>query len=255
MVNSAMPDDEASDEMLMRLADNELPQHQAARLRARLASDPELARRFALFAKTREAVSRPFDAVLDAKVPDALTQAILSADAAAAAAREAAAPARLRPVPVRATPRWLPLMAASVAALLAAPLGYLVGRGGAGPETSLRDPMAAARQLVADALDATPSGLRRSQGGVSVQPLATHPVDGGACRDFLLQAPSGAMLGIACREAGGWTLRASVRLASEDAVRTASPEHPVLAAVLEGLGAGPPLDQESEAALLRRAWR
>ncbi len=251
---------EPSDEMLMRLADGELPEPDAARLVARVAAEPALAARYALFATTRRAVERSFAPVLGQKVPDALVAAVLAADAAASAPPDNVVPLTPRPRPVAAPPpqparAWRPLLAASVAALLAAPVGYLAGRGGMGPEAALRDPLAGARTFLAETLESAPSGTRRSAGGVSVQPFATHPVAGGACRDFLLEAPSGALLGIACREPSGWALRASVAVTGGDALRTASPDHPVLAVVLEGLGAPPPLDAEREAQLLRRGWR
>ncbi|PWS38187.1 hypothetical protein DFH01_02480 [Falsiroseomonas bella] len=163
------------------------------------------------------------------------------------------------PLPTRprpATRSWLPMaLAASVAALLAAPVGYWLGREGATAPGGLRDPLAGAQALVAAALEATPSGSARTEGSYRVQPLATHPVAGGACRDFLLEGPAGALAGLACRDGGAWALRAGVTLETGDALRTASAEHPVIGAMLERLGAAPPLDEAAEAALMRRGWR
>jgi hypothetical protein len=150
--------------------------------------------------------------------------------------------------------RLLPLaLAASVAALLALPAGYMLGSGGAGG--GLRDPLRGASALVAETLQSVASGGERHADGLTVRPLASHRVAGGICRDFLLDSPAGAVLGVACRDAAGWALRASVALGGGDALRTASADHPVIAAALEGLGAEPPLDLESEAAALRRGWR
>lgn len=245
---------EPSDEMLMRLADGEIAGPEAAALHARLAAEPALAARYALFARTRDAAAAAFAPVADQPVPDRLLAAVLAADAAA---RREAAPAAVLPFPLRPKrPRLLPLaLAASVAALLAAPAGYLLGRAGVGEQAALRDPLAGAGAAVAAALEAVPSGDRREAAGVAVQPLATHAVAGGICRDFRLEAPRGAVIGVACREANGWALRASVALTGGDALRAASADHPVIAAALERLGAEAPMDAEREAALIGRGWR
>jgi hypothetical protein len=63
------------------------------------------------------------------------------------------------------------------------------------------------------------------------------------------------VLGVASRDRGVWSLRAAVALGEGDAIRAAAPDHPVIAAALERLGAEPPLDAESEAAMMRRGWR
>ena len=241
-----MAEEDEDDLMLMRLADGELSAEASEALLARIEASPDLAARFALFLETRERVAASFAPVLTAPVPERLVQAVLAADAAMQPANDRGT---ARP---RNTAR--PLLAASVAALLAAPIGYLVGRE-APPRNAIVDPFAGARTLLAETLESTPSGTRRSRGGASVQPFATHPVAGGACRDFLLEAPEGATLGIACRGTDGWVLRASVRIENAAAMRPASPDHPVLAAALERLGAAAPLDEQAEAALLRRGWR
>jgi hypothetical protein len=248
---------EEEDMLLMRLADGELTESEAAPLRARLAAEPALAARYAPFAATRRAAAAALKPVADAPVPAALVAAVLAADAAARAPKVVPMPARPRP----AARPWVPMaLAASVAALLAAPVGYWAGRegpvgGGAGHPGALRDPLAGAHALVAAALETTASGTSRMEGGFRVQPLATHPVAGGACRDFLLEGPAGPLAGLACREGGGWVLRAGVALERGDSLRAASADHPVIGAMLERLEAGPPLDEASEAALMRGGWR
>jgi anti-sigma factor RsiW len=242
-----MENGEPSDEMLMRLADGEVEEPLATALRARIAGDPALAARHDAFVRTRRAAADAFAGIAAQPVPDRLLAAVLEADRAARPA------AQVIPLPVRRRPpRILPLaLAASVAALLAAPVGYLLGRGG--DEGGM--PLAGVPPLLAAALEATPSGTPRRDGATSVQPLASHEVPGGICRDFLLDAPSGATLGVACREGGAWRLRVAVRIEERDALRTASADHPVVAATLERLGAEPPMDADREAALIARGWR
>ncbi len=241
--------------MLMRLADGELPEGEAAALRARIAAEPALARRFAEFEATRRAVSDAFGGIGRQPVPERLLAAVLAADAAR---ERGSGGVKVVPLAGREPPaarRWLPVaLAASLAAILAAPAGYLLGRDAA-REAGLRDPLAGAHALVAAALEGEPSGGQRAAGGAVVRPLASHAVGGGICRDFRLEAGGSALLGIACRKSESWRLRASVVLEGGDATRPASADHPVISAMLERLGAAPPMDAESEAALLRRGWR
>jgi anti-sigma factor RsiW len=246
-----MTEDE-EDLMLMRLADGELPEPEAAVLRARLAGEPALAARYALFTGTRRLTADAFAPVAEEKVPDRLLAAVRAAAAPPAASAAAPPTATILPFRRRAA-RFVPLaLAASVAALLAAPVGYLMGRpGGAG----LGDPLAASGALVVAALEQDASGGERRDAGRVVRVLATHPVEGGVCRDVLVEAPEGAALGIACRDGGAWRLRASVALVGGEALRPANADHPVIAAALERLGAAPPLDAEREAAMIGRGWR
>jgi anti-sigma factor RsiW len=252
-----MSEREPSDEMLMRLADGEMTGPEATMLRTRIAADPALAARYALFERTRHAAAAAFAPLAEQPVPDRLLAAVLAADAAARHGAASAPGATVVPLPQRRRwPSLVPLaLAASVAALLAAPAGYLLGRGGAGQEAALRDPLAGARAEVAVALERVPSGMLHQAGGVAVRPLASHEVAGGVCRDFRLEAAGGAMVGIACRDAAGWTMRASAVLEGGDALRGASADHPVIAAALERLGAEPPMDAAREAVLLGRGWR
>jgi hypothetical protein len=247
-----MENGEPTDEMLMRLADGELDEPLASGLRARIAADPALAARHAVFVRTRRDTAEAFADIAAQPVPDRLLAAVLAADRAAQPA-----PTVVVPLPARRRPqRFLPLaLAASVAALLAAPAGYLIGRDGGWRQASPLDPLAGAQSLLAATLEATPSGSRRWEGSQMAQPLASHRVAGGVCRDFLLEAPSGTTLGVACRESGAWRLRVAVRLEERDALRTASADHPVVAATLERLGAEPPMDADREAALIARGWR
>lgn len=231
------------DEMLMRLADGELADEAAEALLQRIETEPDLAARFAVFAETRGRLAQGFAPLLAAPVPNRLVAAVLAADAAN------------RPANDRGIPPWArrPLLAACVAALLAAPLGFLAGR--LTPTPTLAEPLAGAQAALAVALEATPSGETHRAGAISVQPFATHLVEGGVCRDFSVQTEGRSTLGVACRAASGWEVRASLRIDAADALRPASADHPALTAVLAGLRAAPPLDAESEAALIRRGWR
>jgi anti-sigma factor RsiW len=238
-----------SDEMLMQLADGELDADIAARVRDALADDADMRDRFALYAATRSAARDAFDPVLREPVPDRLMRAVLAADARP---RAATPWAWLRDWLERFTPMPRLAMAGVAAALVAAPLGYLAGqRGGqhAGPG------FAVPPALLARALESTPSGGNLADAGVRIAPLATHPAGALFCRDFAAESAGQRVLGVACREAGAWRLRAMVALPARDVVRPASADDPLLAALLERLDAAPPLSAEAEAALIGRGWR
>jgi len=67
---------------------------------------------------------------------------------------------------------------------------------------------------------------------------------------------TGAMQGVACREPEGWRLRVAVaRSAEGGSFQPAGADDPVIAEVLERLGAGPMLDTAAVAEAQRRGWR
>jgi hypothetical protein len=240
------------DLLLMRLADGELPAAEAAALLARIEADPALAARYALFRRTRNAVAAAFAPVAEQPVPPRLLAAI-----AAAARPAAAAPVASRPAGWRRRPQaWLAL-AASLAGLVALPVGFLFGWLAAAPDMAARDfdPLMAARPLLLAALDAAPSG-ERSADGRTVRVLSTHPVPDGICRDFTMRGDGRRVLGVACHEDGGWRVRAALTLRnSAEGFVPATAEDPLLRDMLERLGAAPPLDEAAERAWQARGWR
>jgi hypothetical protein len=104
-----------------------------------------------------------------------------------------------------------------------------------------------------------PAAVRAALEGEAgpVRVTATHVVDGGLlCRSFTMPDAGGSVLGLACHEADGWHLRAAVaRLGQTGTFEPAGAGDPVIAEVLERLGAGPALSAEEEAAARRRGWQ
>lgn len=243
-----------SDEMLMQLADGELDADTAARVRDALADDADMRDRFALFAATRAAAREAFDPVLREPVPDRLLHAVLAVDRARAAGgvwtRLRAWLAETVPPPGHALPRLA--MAGLAGALLAAPLGYLAGTDGL---RQAPPAFAVPPALLAQALETTPSGGSVAQAGVRISPLATHPAGSLFCRDFAVESGGQRVLGVACREAGAWRLRAMVTAPAAEALRPAGADDPLLGALLDRLDAAAPLSTDAEAALIRRGWR
>lgn len=88
----------------------------------------------------------------------------------------------------------------------------------------------------------------------------THLAEGGVyCRRFAMPEGAGTVQGLACREPAGWRLRLAVARNPEGrSFQPAGADDPVIAEVLERLGAGPALDaatEATEAAARRRGWR
>jgi hypothetical protein len=239
-----MTQDDVSDEMLMALADGELGDAEAAALMRRIAADPAVAARHALFVETRSAVAA---ALRPGPVPDRLVRAILDAPASDTAAPAQVLPFRPRRSLAVQPARWLAAVAA--VALMAVGIGgFLAGRATA-PGTLAAAPSAAAIGQMA----ALPAGAELAVGGdATMRVLASFRTDLGLCRLAALSDPAqGESRLVACRSGAGWQLALTVRegapggfrLASDLAVSTVD-------AFLDGIGAGPALGAAEEAAAL-----
>jgi hypothetical protein len=252
--------DAISDDMLMALADDELDAAEAARVRAAIAADADLARRFALFRDSRGAVTGAHAGALHEPVPERLLAAVRAADARSRDARSqpTAEVVTLRP---RAAAAWRPLaLAASVALALGGVVGFQAGRV-AGPDAQPAAGFGAPGPVLAAALEAAPSGRVREFAGGSLIVLHTYPVPTGFCRDFALAgsaAGAPAMVGVACREDGTWRTRLVMVQPADGSTggfRPAGSDDPLVGELLQRLQAQPPLSAADEAALLGRGWR
>jgi hypothetical protein len=226
------------DETLMAFADGALPPAEAERVLAALEADPALAERVALLADGRRIAAGAFAAVLAEPVPARLLAAAGAAAPAVALDVRPAAPANDN----RARGWRITALAAAASLLVGAFLGSRLPLDAPAPGAPLLPP-----RLVA-ALDGA--------AGPGVTVTATHLVeDGQYCRRFAMAEPEGALLGLACREPAGWRLRVAVARGAGGAFQPASGEDPVIAEVLERLGAGPALDPAAEAQARQRGWR
>ena len=279
-------DDGVEDDMLMALADAELPHEQAASLRARIASDPALAERFALFVETRALVGADAAAAEAGDDPTVarIAAAIRSADdraqapsaperrfrvveGGASAAPPAAAATTTAQRPVM---RWrfaAPALAASLALVVGGLLGYGAGRqGGGAAETGSVIALAnapAAAAAAARALDGSASGQPVAwtdagsglKGSVAV--LSSHKVEGDRfCREYAISVDGRTERAVAlgCRDAGGaWRTELVARAAGGDGYAKASGETIAETALTE-LGSVGALSEDEEAALIKRGW-
>jgi hypothetical protein len=225
---------EPSDDMLMALADDQLPKAAAQPLLALIAADPALAARYAVFADTRAALQGAFDA---GPVPEALVQAIRGG---------AAEPVV---VPFRPRKAFAPLPMALAASLLLAVGfgGFMAGRGGVAPAT---DPGLIAAAQLSGAVTGDEAAM---EGGGAARVLGSYQTDAGLCRLLDLTLPGDrAERAVVCRQdAGDWAVVAAVAAGQGEAYIPASDLGTgLIDQVLDDLGAGPALDPAAEAAAL-----
>lgn len=224
------------DETLMAFADGVLPADRAAEVERAVAADPALAARAERF----RAVGMRLRGALDAiqPPPDMLARA------------QAAAAANARP---RGLPAWPMAVAAGVAGLaVGAVLMSALGDGGA-----LAPGMKAGSALTA-ALDGTASGGATARGGRTISVLYTVvAADGRACRAFRVDEAAAAFEGAACRDRDGWRVvvlaGAAPRPSGFGQASTGEPA--AVAAAVDAVKPGAPLDAAAEAALIERGWR
>ncbi|MFC3694356.1 hypothetical protein ACFOWB_19195 [Chenggangzhangella methanolivorans] len=273
---------EISDERLAALADGELPEAEAASLRARIVEDVDLAERYALFVETRELLAPEPSAEADEGL-DRLAAALRGASAAeqpaaprrfgviegGGASQPAAAPASAPAA--RPAPRFrvaAPALAACLALAVGGALGFSVGRSGTTTGTAggiaAISGAPAADVALASALEKTPSGERlawtddgaKLKGAVSV--VSTHRLgDGRLCREYEIsvEGRDGAVVGLGCRApAGGWTTEALARSAGGSDYATASGAS-VIEGAIERLGGEGALPQDDEKGLIAGGWK
>lgn len=246
-----IPDADPDDVRLMAHADGELSGAEAAAVAAAIAADPDLARRHAVYVATRARLADVAAATGDAALPAALQARV--ADMVAAHRKDRAAAAAVVPLPVRArsAPAWSVSLAASVALVVGLGAGLLIT--GGRPVESVAGPFDSA--AVQDALGrlATGDGLATDAGELRVLSSFRDRADT-LCREAAV-SPVGrdGALAVLCRAPDGrWQVDLMLRQQSGqpgDGLSTASGLG-ALDGFLADIGAGPPLDAETEARAL-----
>lgn len=231
-----MTRDDVSDEMLMALADQELPEAEATALRARIARDPVVAERFAVFARTRQVLGAAMD---PGPVPERLVQAILTAPAGEAPEKTV--------VPFRARRKVAsPVLATALAASLALAVGlagFELGRQsvpGLVPSGGV-----AALHAVSDVPTGTTVAL---DDGSTARALGSFDTEAGFCRLIATEgADAHAERIIACRQDGEWTILLAVASGDGENFVTASDlAVEIVDDMLDRLGAGAALTLDEE---------
>jgi hypothetical protein len=237
-------------ETLAAYADGELSAADAAKIEEAIASQPDLAKQVAAHRALRAQLSAHFDPILDAPVPDRLTDLLKPRESAEVIDLAAVRRAREEEQPAVKAPRMRWAMGGALAASLA--LGLVVGRVAipTGPVASENGHLVARGELAS----ALTTQLASAQDGKDVRILLSFEAkDGRYCRGY----EQGATAGIACREGGEWQLvrtQSGVRAKSQGPYAQASSQASEIMTVAQDMAAGNALDQAAERAALKGGW-
>jgi hypothetical protein len=224
-------------EMLAAFFDGELDETARAEVEAALVADPALVRSVAAERALKARLSSAYDPIAEEAAPAHLIEAI------------AAAPA---PVGRRSRePRWgAPVWAAMAACLV---LGLTAGG-------FLFDTAPAGGGLIGADLGPSPELAAALDQELASQPtggavrigVSFRDVEDRYCRTFAATNAAG----LACKDGGQWNLVALAPASPElsGQYRTATSLPPAIAAALENLISGVPLDAEAEAAAKAQDW-
>lgn len=254
-------------ELLMAYADGALNAEDQERVETALAAHPDLADEVAAYQLTRDAVEGAFDAPMQEEVPAHLEALVLGTAGAAGDTQtsgEIISLGRERERRSWSSISWPQALAAAAAFAFGSVFGAAI-LGGTSTAPSGENTILVAGKLAPDhpiavALESTPSGQVVPVEGGQFDAIATYATAGGAyCREFEAAAASGAVVGVACREAPGWQVE--VLLAAEP---MADPQagfqlasgfdDMALSSVLDQLGAEPGLSAAAEACLLENGF-
>jgi len=234
------------DETLMAYVDGELDARARAALEAAAACDPALAQRIALQQRLRARLRREFDPVLAEPVPERL----LAAAQGAATPEASAKLFELRRPQARWS--WPQLAALAASLLLGALLGPWLLRSPASFVT--RDGALVAGDTLAHALSQQLASSQPADAPAQIG-VSFRAHSGNYCRTFVLR---GELAGLACLERGNWKLEAFAATepgAGGSGYRPAgSALPPAIAASVDALISGAPLDAAGETAARERNW-
>ncbi len=255
------------DAQLSAFLDQELPESDMQALRLALRASPEMAQRLADLAGA-DAMTRLHGKAIDAlPMPEAVTRLLNEGVAGAGLAGSAAANTGSRDSKVVSLSLWRQgrqflaqhaarhtALAASVLLLLGFFAGWLPSA--LGPASGPAIPGSSSAAVLA-ALDSAPSGTGITVSGSELLPRFsfTDP-QGRYCRQFRLQEGSLISENLACREADGWQLLASIQMSGvfpADEYQPASGMR-LLDSILDEMMPGAALDLETEAALINSGW-
>lgn len=236
-------------EQIAAYADGELSGEELARVEAAIAADPALAKEVASHRLLKATLGSHFAPILDAPVPERLTEAARggagggAAEVVDFAAERDKRQERRSGVSRRSVPRWawaaVPALAASLA------LAVVLTRPGA-PGPGYADAQLASAlddQLVAS----QPAGAQTRV------LLSFADKQGDLCRAFAGAAKSG----IACRDDRGWRIAKTLGggAAEMGEYRQAGSPDAALMAAAQDMAAGPALDATQELAAKAKGWR
>ncbi|MET0531137.1 MAG: hypothetical protein ABW003_22840 [Microvirga sp.] len=249
-----------SDEILMAFADGELDEPAAGAIEQAMLSNPAITQRVIGFLRSRRLIRSAFTRDVALSVPPELQAAVQAQISAFEAANDRGdAEGTIRPRQNAFQRRhWLSggmALAASVAALAIAGVGYFAGQQNipsphaSGLVARLEDP------LVRQVLDTGGSGQEAELAIGRIRMVSTYRLANGfLCREFTLQAASGKAAAIACRT-DDWKITFALASPAADAVYTPSSGGDLMAAYLQDIGVGEPLLGATETKALTEKGR
>jgi hypothetical protein len=246
-----------SDEILMAFADGELDEPMAAAVAKAMSEDAGIAKRVLDFQQSRRLTRSAFSQAIALEVPPELHAAVSAQVRAFEAANGSVTEFRPRKTIAdervgRRSPFLRMALAASIG-VLAVAAGYFAGQRHGSGETSLMAQLEAPQ--VRDALGRIASGQEVELPAGRMRVISTFRLaNGSLCREFRLQAPSGAADAVACRDSG-WNVTFAAAKTGGNADYTPSDGADPIAAYLQSLNAGEPLVDEAEAKALAESAR
>jgi len=251
-----------TEEELNAYLDGELNAAEHARLEAALADDPQLQSRLDRLKRIDQNLRSVFGEIDETPVPEAVMTTIAASKAEAGSAEnDNIVP--LQPARQNAR-RQLPFLPLATAASIAVAVGLGVGvmMMGNGPAENLSvdlGPVAPDSALYA-ALEHSTSAVpvEGASGAVAAAIMTFETEDGTTCREFSVANQNTSQQGIACRDEGEWQVQFAVANGAPPQSGTYVPAGSgadALDSMLNAMGAGEPLDAESERALIENGWR
>ena len=245
-----------SDEILMAFADGELDEPVAAAVAKAMVESPGIAKRVVDFQQSRRLTRSAFATGSAPAVPPELYAAVSAQIRAFEAANDHAAKPRFGEktrAPSRGWPPFLNLALAASVAAVAVAVGYFAGRQSSWSTGSLIAQLE--HPLVRSELSRVPSGREVELPAGRMRVISTYRLaNGSLCREFRLQATSGAANAVSCHR-GEWNVAFAVAGAVNRTDYTPSDGADLTASYLQSAGAGEPLVEGAEAKALTEAVR
>ena len=272
-----------SDEKLVAFVDGELSQTERAEIEAAVDSDDTIARRVAVFARSREQVARQYDEPLRRPVPDHLIDLVLrgtpNTDGGSLGAQKNTRHRHVSTNPLNMIfPKYwfssLSLAALSVILCLGVVAGWQAARlmpyeGDSNQQLlALRQGQILVHEKLKHALESVASGQKVSSVDTAAERLTIRPLltfrtkDNRVCRQYeVINKPGGGFAGVACRNARDrWqiVLHSVAQLRDEPSSKYSKPaadgEPSVIDLFVDQLIDGDALGKDDEDALLTR-WK
>ena len=248
-----------TDETLMAFADGELSEAEAAAVERAVETDQEIAARVALFRETRSQAKAALGPLADEPVPaDLLDRISTMVDAEDGQDAPDSTVVAFEPSPATSkrgqTSRWAMPLAASLALIVGATVGFVLGTSQNGADDGRLRVAILDQPGIVGALNSVRSGEEQPLGdtGDRFRSIASYrDQEGTFCREFEVdRIDTSTIVAVACRPAERWQVQFAVVAGSNDEGYAPASSLESLEAYLSAGGASAPLSLEDESAAL-----